>query len=561
MHVESIQNYSLTKQSALKFFALVACVFFLVLRPNCHAQQDPFQEKLYQMTLEQRVAQTFIWGFSGTRATPALMQSILKYQPGALIAFKRNIESVESIAKFNISVKRAFVAAGRPSPFIMVDQEGGIVSRLQLKVPVPSALALARTQNSDLVKQFGMSVGELLAASGFSVNLAPVMDIATPNKDSFIGSRAFGDNPERVAEMSAAFADGLASSGILSTAKHFPGHGGINADSHRTTPKKLSTSEELNLWDLVPFKHFSQLPYNKMVMIAHIAYPGVDPSSMPATYSSTLIKGLLKDQLKFSGLVITDDLEMHGAYSAGDIGERAVKAFEAGNDMLMFAGTHANQKHALNAIVAAVRNGRIPEARLNDSVLKILRYKGTRNRSQPLLNADRLASAVHSVESLSLQVMKENFVQSVHLPEGLGASLQNQSSVTVYSSSASFYNYFKNRYSKPVKHFYLSPKSLNQARREIFKRKKAISIFYASGSATARWLSALPSDIKSKIIVVNCNHPGELSSSDDFLTLVQMNTPSPESGAWLAHFLNRQIMEPDLRQPASQIDTSASSDE
>ena len=306
------------------------------------------------MSTEQKIGQIMIWSFAGTTVTAALEEHLTKFQPGALIFFRRNIETYDQIMRLNSRLQSIARQKFKSDLMLMVDQEGGVVTRIRIKTPLPSALALGKVSDPQLIESFARAKGELLSALGFTVNLAPVMDISNPEQDSFIGNRTFGADPAVVSNLAIAYAKGLSAAGIVPTGKHFPGHGGTDSDSHKESPQKAATIEELSTHDFVPFQRLAQEGPTHLVMTAHLALPQVDESGLPATYSSILIQEHLRSKLGFAGVVITDDLEMAGAEQGQDVGERAVKAFMAGNDMLMLAGSSKNQRLAFHAILRAV---------------------------------------------------------------------------------------------------------------------------------------------------------------------------------------------------------------
>lgn len=275
--------------------------------------------------------------------------------PGAIISFKRNIKTPWQTAELNSMAQEISLKNTNLPLLIMVDQEGGVVSRIKTRPYSPSALSIGFTENPSLAKEAGLATGKVLSLVGFNMNLAPVVDISDPFQTNFIGNRSFGKDPHLVKVMGQKFADGLEDSGVLPTLKHFPGHGGSIKDSHYSLPSKLSSEEELLANDLIPFSHFSKGTFPGAVMVAHISFPNIDSSGLPATFSKVLINNVLRERLGFEGLIITDDIEMHGAKIIPSVGERAVRAIEAGNDMVMIAWTKKIKKAAYNALLNAVK--------------------------------------------------------------------------------------------------------------------------------------------------------------------------------------------------------------
>jgi len=545
LHGSSIPKSYITLERLLQISSFVAGVFFLVFSLQTEAQSKPVLE---QMTVEQKVGQLMIWTFAGTSFTPQIEEMIGKYHVGALIAFSRNIKSQSQIARFNLDAQ-AFAKRKLKAPlFLMIDQEGGTVTRVKVSTPLPSALALGRMHNAQFAEDYAKTKAELLAAIGFNVNLSPVMDISNPSSNSFMSNRVFGDKPDEVTELSMAYARGISAAGLIPTAKHFPGHGGMVDDSHIRQAKKIATLEELEQKDLVPFIEFVEAKFPKAVMMAHLALPNIDPSGVPATYSSMIIEDLLREKYGFKGLVITDDLEMGGASVAQDLGERAVRAFLAGNDMLMLAGHPRNQRKAFESMVKAVKSGRVSLERLDESVTRILETKAQIKRPSIKFEEKKSHDIKIKLEALSREIMRKNFKDALGSKTSQWPVIKKNTRVVVLSSDGRFFTSFNKEFVGRSYFKRLTPETLGEGLSEIAAEKNAIAIYYASGSKTAKWLAQLPSDLRAKVIVINCNNPGKMEDQNHFMAVLNINSHSPESGAWLAQALNTP---PEIRTPAT----------
>jgi len=344
----------------------------------------------------------------------------------------------------------------------------------------------------------------------------------------------------------------MSAAGIVPTGKHFPGHGGTITDSHQAVPRKESTVDELDGRDFIPFKKFSEPTYPRFVMMAHLALPNVDPQGIPATYSPVIIKEHLRDKLGFKGVIITDDLEMMGAAISPDIGERAVRAFLAGNDMLMLAGSPRNQRLAFKAMIQAVNDGRISRDRLNESVVRILEAKSQLKLSPAKIDERKAMVAARKLEVLARDVMQKNFKTAMeHHKEW--PEVKPDTRAVVFSSTRGFYMNFEKFFKGKSKLFPLTPNTIDSVADELASEKVQLAIFYASGNKTARWLSSLTPALKAKVIVVNCNHSGEVDDQESFLSVLNLNSHSPESGMWLAQELNKppvKMEEPPVEEPA-----------
>jgi beta-N-acetylhexosaminidase len=511
-------------------------------KPETKAAGKAAGEKalLDKLTLPQKIGQLMILGFSGTQYRQSLAKMMPKLQPGAVIIFSRNIKSMPQIAELNREAQvYSQKLTGLPL-FVMVDQEGGAVARIKTKPPLPSALALGETKDPELVKEVGRLVGDLMNTLGFNFNLAPVLDIGNPKRKSFIGNRAFGGDPQAVSDMAMAFSMGLADAKVVPTAKHFPGHGGLVQDSHKKTPNKLLSYDELEKGDLVPFKQFIGMNVPSAVMVAHVAFPHIDESGLPAAFSPILITDILRGKLAYDGLVITDDIEMQGAEFAGSVGERAIKAIEAGCDMVMVAWSPKRQWAALKAIHAAVKSGRITEERINASVLRVIRAKMKLALGAPATApagpADlkaKLETHLGSLREVTRKVHRQNFQKSAKSLSTDSGFPPDQPFV-IFSSDGNFYAQFKRTALGPARFVPLTPKSINKIEAELAASPDAVGVFYATGSVTTRKLNSLSRDFQRRMIVVNATYPGAVENPENYRAVLQMNSLEPESGFWLA---------------------------
>lgn len=336
---------------------------------------------LSQMTTEEKVAQLFIitpeqlaYGeIKGayTKADDTLVKAAARYPVAGFILFGRNIQTPEQIRAFNDSL----LALTPIPPILAIDEEGGRVARLARSenffLPkFENMEAVGKTGNSENARGAGQIIGGYLATFGFNFDFAPVVDVNTNPENIVIGNRAFGDKPQLVGDMAAAFLSGLHSTGVKGCIKHFPGHGDTKGDTHAEYVAVTKTWDELKTCEIIPFKQ--NLGNTDCVMVAHVTCTAVD-TSYPASLSKKLIIDKLRGELGYKGVILTDGLEMGAIEKNYGSGEASVLAFEAGNDMLLMPKDfHAGY----DAVLKAVQSGRISEGRLNESVLRILQLKG-----------------------------------------------------------------------------------------------------------------------------------------------------------------------------------------
>lgn len=337
-----------------------------------------FEGSLDGMDLAEKVAQLFVVGFDGTEPSPAVRELIADYGVGGVVYFRRNVAEPEQVAGLSARLQELAAEHGRPPLFVAIDQEGGVVSRLPWDARLPGAMAIGATREEELAGRAGNAVGRELRALGVNLNLAPVLDVNNDPDNPVIGVRSFGEDPELVSDLGAVFAVGLQEQGVLACGKHFPGHGDTAVDSHLDLPVIDHDRERLDRVELRPFRAAIGAGIDA-IMTTHVAFPTItgDPEC-PATLSERVLAGLLRDELGYDGLVVTDCLEMDAIADGVGTVEGAVRAIEAGCDLVTVSHTPETQRSAIEAVIAAVESGRIDEKQIDRSVRRILRAKEAR---------------------------------------------------------------------------------------------------------------------------------------------------------------------------------------
>ena len=323
------------------------------------------------MNLREKIGQLFMIGFTGTEVTTDLVAFIKEYQPGGLILFKRNLQTADQI----IALTNQAQELSGPLPFLIsIDQEGGRVSRLPSGFTIfPPCALLGHCGSVELAYRAASVTAAELRAVGINMNMAPVLDVDSNPRNPIIGDRAFGRTPEQVSVLGEATVSGLHAHRIVACGKHFPGHGDTHADSHLELPVVEAPVERLETVELPPFRHAIGHGLTTM-MTAHVLYPALD-SAHPATLSPTILTRLLRRQLGFSGLVLTDDLEMRAILDHYGIAEAAVQSLQAGADMLLICKEMDREIAALEAVHTAVKDGTISETRIDESLSRIRQIK------------------------------------------------------------------------------------------------------------------------------------------------------------------------------------------
>ncbi|HEX9284275.1 MAG TPA: beta-N-acetylhexosaminidase [Nitrospirales bacterium] len=323
------------------------------------------------MTLREKIGQLFMLGIHGTEPSKELRELFKTYQPGGVILFSRNLEDPEQATHLTNALQKLVL---KMPLLVAIDQEGGRVARLPKGFTVfPGQGALGRIGTTDMAYAFAEVTARELRAIGVNMDLAPVLDVNTNPHNPIIGDRSFGQDPELVETLGLAVIAGLQDNGVLACGKHFPGHGDTATDSHKELPTVPHGLDRLRTMELRPFVHCIQ---NGMaaLMTAHVRYPAWDPD-FPATLSPAILTDLLRAQLHFKGLVLTDDLEMHAILDSYGIEEAAIRAFQAGADILLICKDHDRQVAAMEAVHRAVQDGDIPELQFEHAVLRILEAK------------------------------------------------------------------------------------------------------------------------------------------------------------------------------------------
>ncbi len=323
-------------------------------------------------SLRREVGRLLIAGFTGTELSPELRSLAREFGLGGVILFARNIADPEQVA--GISHDTARLDPDLP-PWISVDQEGGRVARLRAPFTEwPPMATLGRSGDAALARRFARALASELAAVGITLDYAPVLDVHTNPKNPVIGDRALADRAEEVARLGVEIVRGLQEGGVAACGKHFPGHGDTQSDSHLELPVVEHPPDRLRAVELVPFRAAIAAGVATL-MTAHIMVPSLDEQH-PATLSRRVVTGLLREELAYDGVVLSDDLEMKAIAAEHTIPAAAVLAVAAGCDgVLICSGDHETQGRALEAIVYAVERGDLPAARVNDALARQRRAK------------------------------------------------------------------------------------------------------------------------------------------------------------------------------------------
>ncbi|QDG50037.1 beta-N-acetylhexosaminidase [Persicimonas caeni] len=307
--------------------------------------------------IREAIGQLLVVGFHGADEEPpeAIAEALSTGKIGGVILFRRNVDTVEQVCALNTRVHE--LAAEAPeAPFVAVDQEGGRVVRLKEPLtPIPPMRAVGDTNDGRLISEVSEVIATEVGALGFNLNFAPVLDVDTNPLNPIIGDRAFGRTPERVIRAAGAFLLGHHTAGVIPCGKHFPGHGDTLLDSHKDLPTLKHDMERLQRVELEPFRRAigADIP---MLMTAHMLLPALD-SEHPATLSQAVIGELLREELGYDGVVITDDLEMKAVAERYDIDEMVTLGLRAGIDIFLICHTEAKWQQAYDTLYELATSG------------------------------------------------------------------------------------------------------------------------------------------------------------------------------------------------------------
>lgn len=336
---------------------------------------------LKDMTTSEKVGQLLWVGFQGYEFNDNLKHLIDKYKVGNIVLFTRNIKDIEQLFKLNKEIHEYIMDKTGVMPFISIDQEGGMVTRIMSGATFcPGNMTLA-TSPVEKAYEIGEIMGTELRSLGINMNLAPSLDVNNNPLNPVIGVRSYSDNPEVVSEYGKNYIRGLQSKGIIATSKHFPGHGDTDSDSHKSLPTVAHDKERLSNVELYPFK--KNINETKAIMSAHVFFPAYEKGNLPSTLSYNVITNLLKKELGYKGLVISDCMEMKAIDDNYTTPIGCLMGLKAGLDQVMVSATFEKQVQSFETIYKAIDNKELTIEEIDEKVEKILKLK---SESFPLMN-------------------------------------------------------------------------------------------------------------------------------------------------------------------------------
>jgi beta-N-acetylhexosaminidase len=366
-------------------------------------------DSLYSLPIEQQIGQFFYIGLPGTELDNETRALVSEVKPGGVIIFGRNVAGPEQLRALLDGVRELLPVA----PLTGIDQEGGLVDRMRrIFTPMPAARVIRQHGDLAAARSLGRITGEVLRMLGFNMNFAPVMSIMTDERDLLsngLYSRSFGRSPGEVLGYTTVYLRGLQGAGCLGCLKHFPGIGGGEVDSHEQMPLVHLSHDDLIAQDLAPYIELFQRKDDRVrsVMVSHGGFPNVDIRAEttggliePASLNYNIVTKLLREELGYKHLVLTDDLEMGAIGNHCQIEEAVVRAFLAGEDMLLICAHQEIIRRGYQALLKAARDGKLPKDRIRASLKRIAATKSIVQPALPL-DLERFKSLSDEIATLN----------------------------------------------------------------------------------------------------------------------------------------------------------------
>lgn len=452
-----------------KVIAILICLFMLVTMASCGAKRRSIRKAskmVENLSIQEKIAQMIMPAFRNwtveedktekiTELKPEIAEAITKYGFGGVILFSDNTQGTAQTTELIYDIKEASLASSAQIPlFVAVDQEGGSVARLGTGTSGPGNMALGAANDIENTKAMASLLGSELVAEGFNLDFAPVMDVNNNPGNPVIGVRSFSDDPNIVVDMGTAFIEGLHSQNLITALKHFPGHGDTVIDSHSGLPCINKSLDELKEFELIPFKAGIKAKTD-MIMTAHIQYPQIEKETytsistgeeiaLPATLSKEIITNLLREELGFDGVVITDALGMGAISEHFEPLDAARLAINAGVDMLLMPIEVLSEEDLdlygeyIDGIAQMVDNKEIDEAVIDAAVTRILALKFARG----LMEEEPVAKDVQISKALGIVGSKENHDKEWDITSKTITMIKNDGVIPVKTNSNSTVAFF-----------------------------------------------------------------------------------------------------------------------
>ncbi|WP_370222251.1 glycoside hydrolase family 3 N-terminal domain-containing protein [Cytobacillus sp.] len=500
-------------------------------------QYDLISRAVKNMSIEEKVGQMLMpdfrtWkGKNVTEMLPEIEKLVKDYHLGGVILFRENVVTTEQTATLVSDYQKA---ADKFGLLMTIDQEGGIVTRLQSGTDMPGNMALGAARSEEISRKVGKAIGEELASLGINMNFAPVMDVNNNPDNPVIGVRSFGEDPQLVADMGVAYTQGLQSAGVAATAKHFPGHGDTAVDSHLGLPEVPHDKDRLKEVELYPFQKGMEAGIDA-IMTAHVTFPKIDDTkaiskktgeeiAVPATLSHKVLTELMREEMGYDGVITTDAMNMNAIAEHFGPVDAAIRAVKAGTDIVLMP---VGLQEVAEGLLKAVENGEISEKRIDSSVERILTLKikrGIIKEETPQPIDEKIANALEIVGSEEhKQIEKEAAERSVtlvkHDKDVLPLQLSSEDHIVVVGNT--YIADLKNAISKfhaNTTVIQTSSYALTEEQKQLIRNASAVIVgsytFNVSGrspdSAQMKMVNSIVAESEAPVIAVGIRNPYDI---------------------------------------------------
>lgn len=341
---------------------------------NDGGKVDALKEKIDRMTLDEEIGQMVIAGIDGYEVDDNTKSLLKDYHVGGFILYGYNVKDAMQLTELLNNIKNENSSYDNIPLFLSVDEEGGRVNRMPPEIKnFPSNLIVGSRNDEKLSYNIGSTIGYELKSFGFNMDFAPVLDINSNPNNPVIGDRSFGQDADIVSRLGVKTMNGIESQGVISVVKHFPGHGDTSVDSHIGLPRVDYGLDRLSNFELVPFRNAIENGADA-IMVAHILLPQIDPN-YPSSLSNRIITGILRNQMGYDGVVMTDDITMGAIVKHYDLNNAVLDSINAGTDIILVGHGYDNALKVISSIKKAVNSGEIQKIRIDQSVYRILKLK------------------------------------------------------------------------------------------------------------------------------------------------------------------------------------------
>lgn len=491
-------------------------------------------EILSRMSIDDKVGQLLLIGFPQGKLDSKLTAHINQNRAGSFLVFKRNITSIDQLKNLNASLVDHSIKRFRIPPLMAIDQEGGNVTRITTNPKLPFLFHFGDLADSKFSYNYGYYTGQMLSSLGFNLNLAPVLDLADIDSNSFIALRSFGSDPTRVAQNGTAYSQGLVSQRVVPTAKHFPGLGSTSLDPHNTVVSNSASWIEMERNDFVPFRDFAKIGPHSAVMMSHIIYKGIDSSGQPASFSKYLMNDILRRKLGFQGVIVTDDLHMKASSNSVSPSEAALKSLMAGSDLVMLSWSFTEQSKTFDRIKNAILKKELSLDDVNEKVRRILILKKfayskaaapTRSIASDSVFESGLQVSANktTVESLSVSHLLKSLLSAKMKSVFFRPQLEEKKQLCLVSDQKNLFELIGKKDANVFKGYHYPKTSAARSLAQFFKTSNCdLFIITVENNQQARVLNQISDLNNKKLVIINHALPTMVQNRGRYFSVLDL---------------------------------------